>query len=67
MKIIFKKSFGGTGVTIDSRGKEIPEVTLKNGNEVKEGVDYVLEEKDKPGIKEIVFEWMGNQSVFLEN
>jgi len=67
MKIIFKKSFGGTGITIDSRGKEIPSITFKNGDDLKEEVDYMIEEKEKPGIKEIVFEWMNNQTVYLEN
>jgi len=66
MKIIFKKSYGGTGVTIDERNGGIPEITLKNGSALVEGVDFTVEEKDKLGISEIVFEWMNNQSVFFQ-
>jgi hypothetical protein len=67
MRIKFKKSFGGTGITIDSKGKEVPSLTLRNGTELNENEDYTIEEKEKPGITEIVFEWMNNQSVFFQN
>ena len=67
MKIIIKRSHEGAGVNIDSRGKEIPTITLRDGSELEEGNDYVIEEKDKPGISAIVFEWLNNQTIYFLN
>lgn len=64
MIIRFKKSYGGTGITIDSRGKDVPIISVGD-EELKEDVDYAIEEKEKKEVTQVVLEWMGNQSVFF--
>ena len=64
MIINLRRSFGGIGITIDSRGKDFP--TIKAGEqELKEGIDFTIDEREKKEVKQIVFEWMDNQSISI--
>lgn len=64
MIIIFKKSFGGIGITINNNGKDFPKIFVGK-KELIEGEDYILKETEKREINQIVFEWMENQTVYF--
>lgn len=52
MKLTLLKTFGAVGFSFQV---EEGGIIAKdgNGNELKEGIDYVLDEKDKPGVQQI--------------